>query len=167
MFEHKLNYSLSFSDVIDILKLFDETNFAELTLEVDSLKLHVVQEPARVVEQPLAARNLVTDERRRRDLISSGASELTVVSEIQGDETPVLAPLAGTFYRAASPGGPSFVEVGNWVREGDVIGILEIMKLMNNVSAPCSGVVRRICARNEEFVESGQLLAVIAPKPDV
>ena len=63
-----------------------------------------------------------------------------------------------------SPGAPPFVEVGAAVKEGDVVGILEIMKLMNHVTAPCAGVIAEIRANNEQFVEFGQVLALIDPE---
>jgi acetyl-CoA carboxylase biotin carboxyl carrier protein len=83
------------------------------------------------------------------------------VTSAEKDGKPVLAPLAGTFYRSPFPGEPPFVEVGTAVKEGDVVGILEIMKLMNHVTAPCTGVICKICAQNEEFVEVGQVIGII------
>ena len=96
-----------------------------------------------------------------REQVVAAAVSVTSAEE---DGIPVVAPLAGTFYRAPLPGEPPFVEVGAVVRQGDVVGILEIMKLMNHVTAPCSGVISEICAQNEEFVEFGQVLAIINPE---
>lgn len=73
----------------------------------------------------------------------------------------VTAPMVGTFYRASGPGNPSFVEVGQSVKEGDTLCILEAMKLMNEIEADASGVVKAILVENGQPVEFGQPLFVI------
>ncbi len=160
MSEQKFAYQLEFRDVIRILRLVDETPFEELDVQLGDFKLHVVQAgQERPITEPAAASV-------SKPAASPAAPEKAPASAAEiADGTPVLAPLAGTFYRAPAPGATPFVDVGTRVKEGDVIGILEIMKLMNHVGAPCAGVVSRICARNEEFVEFGQVLAVIEPGP--
>ncbi len=73
----------------------------------------------------------------------------------------VVAPMVGTFYTAASPGTPPYVAVGQHVAEGDVLCILEAMKLMNEVGSEVSGVVRAILVANGAAVEYGQPLFAI------
>ena len=75
--------------------------------------------------------------------------------------TPVKAPMVGTFYRAGSPGAPAFVEVGQTVKTGDTLCIIEAMKLMNEIEAEISGVVKAILVENGQPVEFGQPLFVI------
>ena len=69
--------------------------------------------------------------------------------------------MVGTFYRAPSPGSPSFVEVGQHVKAGDVICIIEAMKMMNQIEADKSGVVEAILVENAEPVEFDQPLITI------
>lgn len=69
----------------------------------------------------------------------------------------------GLFWRAPAPGAPAFVEVGGRVAEGDTVAIVEIMKLMNHVVSPVSGVVTAILADNGASVEYGQSLVVLDP----
>jgi acetyl-CoA carboxylase biotin carboxyl carrier protein len=69
----------------------------------------------------------------------------------------IRSPMVGIFYRAPSPSEPPFVEVGDLVEEGQQVGIIEVMKLMNRITAPCAGTVREIC------VENGQLAGFDAP----
>jgi acetyl-CoA carboxylase biotin carboxyl carrier protein len=69
--------------------------------------------------------------------------------------------MVGTFYRAASPGAKPFVEVGDTVQAGDPLCIIEAMKLMNEIEADKSGVVKQILAENGQPVEFGQPLVVI------
>ena len=75
--------------------------------------------------------------------------------------TQVKSPLVGTFYSAPSPDEPPFVLVGQEVKEGDTLCIIEAMKVMNEIKAPCSGKVVRIMAQPGDLVEYNQLLCVI------
>lgn len=73
----------------------------------------------------------------------------------------VKAPMVGTFYRAGSPGAPPFVEVGQSVRKGDTLCIIEAMKLMNEIESDVDGVVKAILVENGQPVEFDQPLFVI------
>ncbi|MBS1189097.1 MAG: biotin carboxyl carrier protein [Rhodocyclaceae bacterium] len=81
------------------------------------------------------------------------------------DELPeghvVKAPMVGTFYRSPSPGAGPFVEVGQAVKQGDTLCIIEAMKLLNEIEADASGVVKAILIENGEPVEYGEPLFVI------
>ncbi len=74
----------------------------------------------------------------------------------------VKAPMVGTFYRASNPAAPAFVEVGQTVKEGEPLCIIEAMKLLNEIEAYKSGVIKEILVQNGEPVEYGQPLFVIA-----
>ena len=84
-----------------------------------------------------------------------------VVASGGGSEVP--APLLGTFYHAPKPGAAPFVKVGDTVTEDSVIGIIEVMKLMNQVTAGIAGTVTEIVAANGALVEHGQPLLRIQP----
>ena len=73
----------------------------------------------------------------------------------------VKAPMVGTFYRASNPAAPVFVEVGQTVKEGEPLCIIEAMKLLNEIEADKSGVIKEILVQNGEPVEYGQPLFVI------
>ena len=75
--------------------------------------------------------------------------------------TQVKSPLVGTFYSSPSPDEPPFVLVGQEVREGDTLCIIEAMKVMNEIKAPCSGKVVRIMAQPGDMVEYNQVLCII------
>jgi len=76
--------------------------------------------------------------------------------------TFITSPFVGTFYRAPSPDAPAFVEVGDSVRKGQVVCIVEAMKLMNEIEAEADGKVVEILAKNGEHVEYGQSLIQLA-----
>ena len=75
--------------------------------------------------------------------------------------TPLKAPMVGTFYRSGAPGAKPFVEVGSQVKEGDVLCIIEAMKLMNEIVAEQAGVVVQTPVENGQPVEYGQTLFII------
>jgi len=75
----------------------------------------------------------------------------------------VESPMVGTFYRAAQPGSPPFVEVGDVVAAGQTLCLLEAMKLMNEVKSELEAVVRRIHVENAQPVEFGQVLFDLEP----
>jgi len=74
----------------------------------------------------------------------------------------VKSPMVGTFYRAGSPGAKAFVEIGDSVKEGDALCIIEAMKLMNEIESDKAGIVKAILVENGQPVEFGQPLFVIA-----
>jgi acetyl-coA carboxylase, biotin carboxyl carrier protein len=73
----------------------------------------------------------------------------------------VTSPLVGTFYSAPSPDAPSFVNVGDRVKKGQVIGIIEAMKLMNELESDFDGVIKEILVKDEDVVEFGQPLFIL------
>lgn len=79
----------------------------------------------------------------------------------QQSGTPLSSPMVGTFYRAPSPGAEPFVKVGDTVKKGQVVCIIEAMKLLNEVEADQDGVIKDICVENGQPVEFGQSLFII------
>lgn len=73
----------------------------------------------------------------------------------------VKSPMVGTFYRSATPGAKSFVEMGDAVKEGDTLCIIEAMKILNEIEADKTGIIKRILAENGQAVEYGQPLFII------
>ena len=90
---------------------------------------------------------------------AAASAAVPVVAEPAGH--PLKSPMVGTFYRSATPSGKPFIDVGSEVKEGDVLCIVEAMKLLNEIQAEKSGVVRRILVENGQPVEYGQTLMVI------
>ncbi len=134
----------------EIVRIVQESNIGELTIEEDGLRVSVrstPDEPTAVSEAPLA-------------LPEPGAQRFTV--PLNGFVS-VESPMVGTFYRAAAPGSPPFVEVGDVVAAGQTLGILEAMKLMNEVKSDLEAVVRAIHVGNAQPVEFGQALFDLEP----
>ena len=73
----------------------------------------------------------------------------------------IKSPMVGTFYRSASPGSKAFVEIGDPIKEGEPVCIIEAMKIMNEIEADCDGKVLRILCENGQAVEFGQPLFIV------
>jgi acetyl-CoA carboxylase biotin carboxyl carrier protein len=125
--------ALTDDDVREILRLIDENELDELRIETGEFKLHVMRGAA--VAPPAAAEPAPASD--------GGASQV------------IAAPMPGTFYRAEGPGMDPFVDVGARVEPDTVVGIIEIMKMMNSVSAGVSGTIVEICAEDAELVSDG------------
>lgn len=92
--------------------------------------------------------------------VAAASAEIAPV-EAEEDGFLVPAPMVGTFYAASSPGAAPYVQVGDRVNEGDTLCIIEAMKMMNQIDADVSGVIKSIRVQNGEAVEYGQTLIVI------
>ena len=73
----------------------------------------------------------------------------------------IKSPMVGTFYRAASPGAKTFVELGDEIKEGEPVCIIEAMKIMNEIESDCAGRIKRILCENGQAVEFGQPLFIV------
>lgn len=98
------------------------------------------------------------------DMSKQSAGSTSQEAEPVVDSTvEVASPMVGTFYRAPAPDAPSYVEIGDRVRTGQTLCILEAMKLMNELESEVGGTVREICVDNGDPVEYGQTLFRIEP----
>ena len=93
--------------------------------------------------------------------VTAPAAPAEPVAAAEPEGHAVKAPMVGTFYRSSTPGGQSFVEVGQTVKAGDTLCIIEAMKLMNEIEADASGVIKAILVENGQPVEYGQPLFII------
>jgi acetyl-CoA carboxylase biotin carboxyl carrier protein len=148
---------LSAQDVAEILRLLEESDFLELRIEHEGLKLTLRRAGARDADTaaapavtPTAA---VSPASWSKSAAQPEASALSDPSLIE-----ITAPLMGIFYRAPRPGAAPYVEVGSVLEEDTVIGIIEVMKLMNSVRAEVRGTVIEILAEDGAAVEQGQVL---------
>ena len=95
---------------------------------------------------------------------AAAAQPSPAAPETEDEGYTVTAPMVGTFYAASSPGSPPFVQVGDRVDQGDVLCIVEAMKMMNQIEAEVAGTVKSIRVQNGDPVEYGQVLFVIDPR---
>jgi acetyl-CoA carboxylase biotin carboxyl carrier protein len=138
--------TLTAKEVAEITRLLEDSSFDELYLELDGLKLSL--------KRGGGATNLAP----RQMIPSPPVSAPTPSAPADPSAQDIPAPLLGTFYRSPKPGAPPFIEVGSVVEEDTIIGIIEVMKLMNTVRAGTRGKVVEILARDGILVEYGQAL---------
>ena len=137
---------LSEDDVREILRLIDESDLDELRIETADLSLHVVRRGAAAAP-----------------VQRSDAEEAPAPSASTDSVVPIAAPMLGTFYRAPAPGAPPFVDVGTAVEHDTVVCLIEVMKMMNPVSAGVAGTIVDVCADNAQVVEDGAVLFRVRP----
>jgi acetyl-CoA carboxylase biotin carboxyl carrier protein len=139
-----------------LIDLVQESGIAELEITEGEEKVKIVKGGMVTVAAPHPAALAPAPAAAAAALPAPAAAE----PEAQ-DGHVVKAPMVGTFYRSPSPDAKSFVEVGQAVKEGDTICIIEAMKLMNEIEADASGVVKAILVENGQPVEYGQPLFIL------
>jgi acetyl-CoA carboxylase biotin carboxyl carrier protein len=151
---------LTAQDVAEILRLLEESDFLELRIEHEGLKLTLRRAGAR--EADSAAAPAVTSAAAAgpasRPMPESAAVPPAGSAPSDSSLIEITAPLMGIFYRAPRPGAAPYVEVGSVLEVDTVIGIIEVMKLMNSVRAEARGTVIEILAEDGAAVEEGQVL---------
>ena len=157
--------NLTHDDVKTILEIIDRAeNLDEIELVFAGLKLHVRRSSgesfARSAQTP--ARPAMAAAAPAAVASPQSAPASANGRELAPNEVAVRAPMIGTFYRASAPGEKPFVEVGQRVKANDTVGVIEVMKLFNTISAEVRGTVVRIEAENTALVEFGQPLVIIA-----
>lgn len=140
-----------------LIDLVAESGIAELEITEGDDKVRIVK-----FSQSSAAPVVYAPEASAAQMVAPAAALAAVPATPAVPEGhAVKAPMVGTFYRAPSPGAAPFVEVGQTVKEGEPLCIIEAMKLLNEIEADKSGVIKEILVENGGPVEYGQTLFVI------
>jgi len=155
---------MNLDDIRQILDLVREHDLAELEIERDGLKVRVRKAGDRVSFIPPAVPAVPPAPVNA----TPPAAAPTPVPAAADEESPpgvdlavIKSPLVGTFYRAAEPGAPPFVDVGDAVRKGQVLCIIEAMKLMNEIESDCDGEISAVYVENGRPVQFGERLFAV------
>jgi len=151
--------SLTPKDVAEVLKLLEESAFEELVLETDGLKIELRRGNA---VKPRVLSDTPKSAPAPKPALAPAEPKVEVSPAPEG-MTDVPSPLLGVFYHAPKPGAEPFIKVGQQIDEDTIIGIIEVMKLMNSVRAGVSGEVVEIMAQNATLVEFGEPLIRVRP----
>jgi acetyl-CoA carboxylase biotin carboxyl carrier protein len=137
----------------DLIKRLEGTSIQRLVLEAGNYKIEIERGAPTLVAGPIAAPTA----------FPTAAPATEAAPAAADNRHPIVSPLVGTFYRAAQPGAKPFVEEGDVVAAGQTVGIVEAMKIMNQVTADRGGRVAQIVAKEAEWVEYQQVLLYLEP----
>jgi len=152
---------MDFDEIKQILEVMREHDLVEFELERDNVKLRlrknqsgqwVATPPPHAVSVPVASSPLVT----------AAPPTLTPAAD-DVDFAIIKSPIVGTFYRAPEPGAKPYADVGETVRKGQVVCLIEAMKLMNEITADADGEVVKCYVENGQAVQYGERLFAIRP----
>jgi acetyl-CoA carboxylase biotin carboxyl carrier protein len=142
---------MELDDLKELIELLKETDITELQLEKDGTKVRIKREkmlsPMEISVQKFGG---------LQEKVTREAEEETRL-------ITVTSPIVGTFYRASSPEADPFVEVGSKIKKGQVLCIVEAMKLMNEIESEVDGIVIKVLVENGQPVEYGEPLFLIEP----
>ena len=142
---------LDLDQLRELIRLLDEANLTEIEVEHDDDRIRVRRDPAPVLGAP-AAESVAA-------VTASGAKPASSASAPEDDDGAyVTSPFVGTFYRAPSPDGAPFVDIGDSIVPGQVLCIVEAMKLMNEIEAEAAGTIVEVLVENGKPVEYGDRL---------
>ena len=151
---------MDISDLKEILRILEAQDITEFELEQDGVKLRVCRRSSAPAPAPAAGIALTT-------LVPTAAPPAALppppAAEPAENGTLVKSPIVGTFYRAADPNSPPFASLGDRVKVGQVLCIIEAMKLMNEIEAEVSGVIVKRFIENSHPVEYGETLYAVKP----
>ena len=150
---------MNLKEIKEMISLMNENNLMELEVEKDGMRIRLKKTASQGEGSSgpiIVERERVAESQRVKDAAETAQKRETSAVEIK-------APMVGTFYRAPSPETPPYVEVGQIVEPGQVICIIEAMKLMNEIKSEIKGKILEVLVENAEPVEFGQPMFLIEP----
>lgn len=164
---------MTIDEIRELIQVVTETGVAELEVQRGEDRVRILRNPPATSQQhivvPAVTAPTVTPVMMPNpgtmaaSPAPAAAPEPAPVEEEDSSLVMVKAPIVGTFYEAPSPGAPPFVQVGDTVNSGQVLCIIESMKLMNEIESDVSGVVVKKLVSNSQAVEYGEALFAIRP----
>lgn len=142
---------IPWEEIEELTKYIKEKGLSEITLETNDGKITVKRDLSGEVTSSVIPQS--EKAHKKEKLIQSSSQKSNLIE--------VTSPMVGTFYAASSPGAEPFIQVGSKVKVGDVLCIIEAMKIMNELPSEVSGTVTEILARDNQTVEYGQVLIKI------
>jgi acetyl-CoA carboxylase biotin carboxyl carrier protein len=141
-----------------LIELLDESGIAEIEITEGEESVRISRYSQNAPAAPIAAAPVAAMPVAAAPLAAEAPAP---AAEPEDEGYSVAAPMVGTFYASSSPGAAPYVQVGDRVNEGDTLCIIEAMKMMNQIDADVSGVIKSIRVQNGEPVEYGQTMIVV------
>jgi acetyl-CoA carboxylase biotin carboxyl carrier protein len=146
--------NVNLDEIQKLVNFFEKTSINKMSLKTDNLEISLEKNNYVVKGQEMLSKDPIHEITPVNINTDNGSGE-----EISGKK--ITSPIVGIYYAQPSPGEAPFVEVGQKVNKGDVLCIVEAMKVMNEITAPDDGVIKKIYCENEATVEYGEVLMVI------
>ncbi|MDX9713818.1 MAG: acetyl-CoA carboxylase biotin carboxyl carrier protein [Dissulfurispiraceae bacterium] len=149
---------MEYNDLKELIELLKESDITELVIEKDGEKIRLRRDKIFAhIDQQAVYHHPVAHQQKQSE---TQAAETEAVS---ASTITITSPIVGTFYRSAAPDSDPFVEVGSRVKKGQILCIIEAMKLMNEIESEYDGVVAKMLVENGHAVEYGEPLFIIEP----
>ncbi len=155
--------SFSHEDVQRLLQLLDSSQFDEMHLEAEGVKLSLRRNGASPSSLPAALAGAPVPVAAAPAQRAPAQPAAPVPSSAEENLLEVRAPMLGTFYGAPKPGAAPYVAIGDRVKPDSAIAIIEVMKLMNSISAGIEGILVEVLVRDGDLVEFDQVLMRVRP----
>lgn len=160
---------MKIKEIRDLIDFISQSELNEVNIETTDFKISVKKSPDINVNsgdikipQPSSVTSL-PNSALQAEKTTVGESSTEVIAEVKSNLKEVRSPMIGTFYRAANPESPSFVEIGDHIKTGQTVCIIEAMKLFNEIEAEFSGAIVEILVENATPVEFDQPLFLVDP----
>ena len=146
---------MDIKDIYEVWDRFEKSSLSELKLSLggDNLELKKAMEVISTEDK--------SGKIKQQVITKNDFMEENEANEENSDYKEIQAPFVGTFYRSASPETKPYVAVGDVVKKGDILGIIEAMKIMNELAAPFSGKIVEIRAEDGKMIEYNQVLFLL------
>ncbi len=141
-----------------LAEIIEEKNLTEISIEDGEQAITIRKDVVVSGVAPVPAASAVPV---AAPSAQASESEVKTPSEPDRKGTPITSPMVGTFYKSPSPDAAPFVNEGSAVKQGDVVCIIEAMKMMNEIKSEISGKVSKICVEDGQPVEFGQVLMYV------
>ena len=153
---------MEFEQLVKLIEVMDASGLSEFDYETEGVKLHLGRKIENVVHMTPMVEDAVPVTNMQSQMKAVPIeTEASKPEETSNKGTDIVSPIVGMFYAASSPEAEPFVKVGDRVEKGQVIGIVEAMKLMNEIQSDVTGIVTEIYVENGDGVEYGQPLICV------
>jgi acetyl-CoA carboxylase biotin carboxyl carrier protein len=150
---------ITIKEVQKIIKDFEKSNLTELELTFEEVNIKLSKNTHHHNNE--SQTTILKDNQEVESKVQSKENETITQPQDNQHDIKIKSPLVGTFYRSESPTEKPFVEVGQYVKEGDVLCIIEAMKIMNEITANTSGKIKSILLNDKDVVSFDQVLMTI------
>lgn len=147
---------MDLKSIIDLLHEMSDSNLTSLEIIMPDFTIKMAKDG-----ETKTSIVKTSQEEKYIEIVNTDTKKQTTQNEIDENLHLIKSPIVGTFYRSPAPGQKPFVQVGDKVKKGDILCIIEAMKLMNEIESDVDGEVAEILVENEQMIEYGQVLIKI------